>query len=235
MTRSPVSQDCLIAGMIAAHIAFVVVGSPDREHPPSTTTPHTRAHFLLCQPEILLSVLSAALEYLLIASLLAFVPTSKLSGWYSRVQNYATPNTFIPLREDLVFGVRTNSLMAPNGMVLALFSSEMGIDLTGRVLRLQPADFAGLSALAQQILDLPREGPSYTNWDIHTQYTCQSSEHIYIPNSQGSLIRTTVSALNGIKPRKLVHPIGGLTELPAVLAEFLELVLETAQGYYTNE
>ncbi len=157
--------------------------------------------------------------------------SSEYGGWHNRSAPHRSPDDFTPTRDALVFAVLRNAPADPNGFTLALYTPNIAIDASGRIFQLGDTDFAGLSALARHVLTLPQTGSFMNAWRIVRPITSQPIERLFVPDSSGQLVQTSVQGFEKEHRNQLKTPVGQYTELPSVLSELFGLITEARAGY----
>ncbi|KAL9708651.1 hypothetical protein Ac2012v2_008198 [Leucoagaricus gongylophorus] len=157
---------------------------------------------------------------------------TSLSGWHSRAEPYS--QHFIPDQSALRLAVLRNTPVDPEGFTLALFDSpaEIAVDASGKVLRVEDADFQGLLNLADQIKDLPLTGNFRNTWVIMQPRTSQPIERVLLPvtGKDGRGLReTSVQGYDGVTTR-LKTTVGGIQYLPLALQNLIGSVLEAKEA-----
>ncbi|KAJ7627624.1 hypothetical protein DFH06DRAFT_1007009 [Mycena polygramma] len=155
------------------------------------------------------------------------------ANWHSRAKAHPSPASFTPTRAALSVAVLRNSQIEPEGFTLALFDTgndKVAVDAMGRVLLVEDADYAGVTALAQRVArELPETGRFRNTWVIDHPATSQPIDRI-LTVAEGRLVQTSVQGYTKGK-KTLKPPVGDITELPEVLSELAGLVLEGRTGY----
>ena len=158
---------------------------------------------------------------------------SKYSGWHTRAKAHPSPNTFSPSRDTLAFAV-SRTLFRGGGLSLALFTPNIAVDASGRVLEVDHSDFAGLKALAHKALELPKSDDSQNLWTVKQKRTDEPIDKLLVPEGSVELKSVSVSGYDK-KHRELAEPVAGFSELPDVLWELFGLVEEAEKGHGEKE
>lgn len=156
--------------------------------------------------------------------------TPPTAGWHARAQSSPSLTDFSPNRDTLQFALLRSSPAEPEGFTLALFSPDIAVDATGRVYHIQASDFTTLTTLSSRTLDLPQTESFMNTWRIKRPTTSQPIQRLYVANSEGKMVVTSVYGFPGGEPRTLATPVAEYTELPSGLTEFLSLALEAREG-----
>lgn len=135
-------------------------------------------------------------------------------GWHLRAKPHPDGAAYEIKKENLVFAMKINAMLDPDGLTVALFKPNLAIDAVGRVFTLSEPDWSALANLAAQAAALPKANPNGL-WEIRDYVSCLPMDHIYIATPSGLQV---VSVL-GYHPRKtLLFPnVGGFTRLPEPL------------------
>ncbi|CDO72853.1 hypothetical protein BN946_scf185002.g38 [Trametes cinnabarina] len=161
------------------------------------------------------------------------LPSAK--GWHARAHMHPSSATFVPSRGKLVFAVLLNAPADPEGFTVALFRPDVAVDARGRILQVQPDDFAALADLAEQVNRLPETGSFMTAWRVAHDRTDQPIDRLFVPVPGGKEIKQT--SVQGWHPekKKLKTPVADYTELPAVLHKLLGDIKEARTDYQRGQ
>lgn len=153
--------------------------------------------------------------------------SSKYENWRSRATSYPSPESYVPLRDNLALIALVNSQVEPEGFTLAIFKDKVAVDAMGRMVVLNEADYNGITSLGTEILDLPDTGEFRNTWRLNHRATSQPIDRILI----GPELKET--SVQGFQKGKtdLKNPVGDIEVLPDSLAELTGLVLEGRKDY----
>ncbi|KAI0807440.1 hypothetical protein C8Q74DRAFT_1362943 [Fomes fomentarius] len=152
------------------------------------------------------------------------------TGWYSRASPHPSAPDFTPSKDTLVFAVLLNAQADPEGFTLAVFHPDIAVDARGRVLQVQPDDYARLTALAEETTHLPQTGEFLNAWRVAHRFTEQKNHQLFFKTSTGELKQTTVQGWH-LENKQLKKPVEGYTELPPVLYELFGYIQEARTDY----
>lgn len=149
-----------------------------------------------------------------------------ISGLALACDSISCPLDLHPTRDDLAFAVTRNALGDSDGFTLAVFnhSSRIAVDAMGRVLVMSDDDYEGLASLVAQTETLPI---SNMFWAVKHVISCRPNDILLIGKD---LRRIGVHGFSE-HMRRLERPVSGLTELPTLLWELFDLVLEGREDY----
>jgi len=160
---------------------------------------------------------------------------SRFSHWHTRTHSHPFPHNFTPTLSSLRFLVARSTQVEPEGFTVAFFTPNIAVDARGRVLELtSSADFDGITELAKQTTILPDTGLYLNTWRVKQARTEQPFERLHVPIADGEVKTVSVQGYDGVK-RLLDEPVEGIVELPDVLWELIELVLEARKDYVRGE
>ncbi|KAI9065138.1 hypothetical protein FKP32DRAFT_1590889 [Trametes sanguinea] len=219
--------------------------SPPSPQPPSSSTPPASN----CAKVALIKSLFVALTAFIGAYILffrspslRFSPTNRLEdqlamsttsakGWHARAHPHPSSATFVPARDKLVFAVLLNAPADPEGFTMALFRPDVAVDARGRILQVQPDDFAALADLAEQVNRLPETGSFMNAWRVAHDRTDQPIDRLFVTTPGGNEIKQT--SVQGWHPDKkdLKTPVADYNELPSALHELFGYIQEGRTEY----
>ena len=146
-------------------------------------------------------------------------------GWHARANPHPSPASFAPTKDALVFAALLHAPADPQGFTMALFEPDVAVDARGRVLQLQPQDFARLAELAREAGQLPETGSFMNAWRVAHDRTSQKIDRLFIKTPGGDVKETSVQGWHPEK-KQLKTVVAGHQELPPVLQELVGYVQE---------
>ena len=163
--------------------------------------------------------------------------SSPFASWHFRslLTPHPSPHTFTPTRQSLLLAVLLNSPVEHEGISLTLYSDSgatgetVAIDARGRVLYVSERDAAGMLALAEKTLELPRSERWWNTWVVEQPRTSQLIHRVFIPSQDKSFKEVSVQGFSK-ETRALQTPVGMFQQLPNSLWELVGLVLEATEG-----
>ncbi|KAI8998508.1 hypothetical protein BD414DRAFT_575029 [Trametes punicea] len=160
-------------------------------------------------------------------------PSAK--GWHTRAHTHPSSATFVPARNKLIFAALLNAPVDPDGFIMALFRPDVAVDARGRILQVQPDDFAALADLAEQVTRLPETGSFMNAWRVAHERTEQKIDRLFVPTSDGGKIKQT--SVQGWHPeiKQLQTPVAHYSELPPVLHELFSCIQEGRTDYQRGQ
>ena len=141
-------------------------------------------------------------------------------GWHARATPHPAAATFQPTADTLVFVSRLSAKGSPDSFNMALFSPDIAVDASGRVLKLQPQDFSILALLAENVARLPNAGGFMSTWVVSSPITCRPNDYLHVKTPDGGLKETGVYAWDS-RHTELEGPTAGYEHLPPALHELV--------------
>ncbi|PIL33867.1 hypothetical protein GSI_03573 [Ganoderma sinense ZZ0214-1] len=154
--------------------------------------------------------------------------STSAEGWHARATPHPDASTFQPSPDALVFVSRMSTMASPDSFTMALFRPDAAVDASGRVLGLQPRDFATLALLADDVARLPDTGAFQGFWVVSSRYTCRANDYLHVktvvtPKGEGGLGGLKTTGVYAWEPRhtELGLPTAGYEHLPPALHELV--------------
>lgn len=146
---------------------------------------------------------------------------SPVSGWRQRATAHPDKASFHPTAETFASGLIRSTRLYPRGLVVGIFTPDVAVDSTGRVLQLKKEDWEALNKLAKKATssDIPLAGGFRNQWRIKHPRTDYPISWLRVSHS-GDVKEVSVYG-HSATTTELTEPVHGLTHLPEVIQEVI--------------